>query len=185
LLAAKLIVPHGLVIDAKSGVSGAGKKALPSTHFSETSEGMRPYKVAGKHRHTPEMEQELSRIAGVSLSVLFTPQLAPFTRGILSCCYARALPGTSVEACRNAARKHYQGSLVSVLEGEALPDTLWVRGSARAQVAYALDGRTGWVIAFAAIDNLTKGASGQAVQALNVARGFPEDLGLPLVAMFP
>jgi N-acetyl-gamma-glutamyl-phosphate reductase len=185
LLAEKLVSPDPIVIDAKSGVSGAGKKALPSTHFSETSEGIRPYKVAGTHRHTPEIEQELSRIAGVPITVLFTPQLAPFTRGILSCCYARALPGTSVEACRDAARKHYRGTLVSVLEGDALPDTLWVRGSARAHVAYALDGRSGWVIAFAAIDNLTKGASGQAVQALNVARGFPEELGLPLVAQFP
>lgn len=185
LLANQLVAPDGIIIDSKSGVSGAGKKPLPSTHFSETSEGIRPYKVARTHRHTPEIEQELSRIAGQSVSVLFTPQLAPFSRGILSCCYARALPGTSVEACRDAARKHYLGSLVSVLSDDALPDTLWVRGSARAQVAYALDGTTGWVIAFAAIDNLTKGASGQAVQALNVARGFPEELGLPLVAQFP
>jgi N-acetyl-gamma-glutamyl-phosphate reductase len=185
LLAEKLVEPSGLIIDAKSGVSGAGKKPLASTHFSETSEGIRPYKVARKHRHTPEIEQELGRIAGLPLSVLFTPQLAPFTRGILSCCYARALPGTSVEACRDAARKYYDGTLVSVLEGDELPDTLWVRGSARAQVAYALEKQTGWVIAFAAIDNLTKGASGQAVQALNVARGFPEELGLPLVAQFP
>jgi N-acetyl-gamma-glutamyl-phosphate reductase len=185
LLQAKLIEPSALVVDAKSGVSGAGRKPTASTHLPETSEGIRPYKVAGTHRHTPEMEQELSRIAGVSLKVLFTPQLAPFSRGILANCYARALPGVSVEQCRDAARATYAGTLVGVLDDDTLPDTLWVRGSARALVSYALDARTGWVIAFSVIDNLTRGASGQAVQALNVSRGFPEALGLPLVAQFP
>jgi N-acetyl-gamma-glutamyl-phosphate reductase len=131
------------------------------------------------------MDQELSRIAKTPVSVLFTPQLAPFTRGILACCYAKALPGTTSERCRDAAREHYADSLVGVLDDDQLPDTLWVRGSARALVSYEFEPRTGWVIAFAAIDNLTRGASGQAVHALNVARGLPESLGLPLVAQFP
>lgn len=185
LLKNGLIEPTGLIVDGKSGVSGGGRKPGPAYHFPETSEGLRPYKVAGTHRHTPEIEQELSRIAQGTVTVTFTPQLAPFNRGILATCYARVLPGVSVEQCRDAARQCYAGGVVGVLEEGELPDTLWVRGTARALVAYALDARTGWVIAFCVTDNLGKGASAQAVQALNVARSFPETLGLPLVATFP
>lgn len=185
LLEAGLIEPEGLIVDATSGVSGAGRQPKASTHYPETAEGLRPYNVAGAHRHTPEIEQELSLIAKTEVRVLFTPQLAPINRGILACAYARIRPGVSAEQCRDAARQRYQGGLVTVLEEGELPDTLWVRGTARALVAYALDARTGWVIAFSALDNLSKGASGQAVQALNVARDWPEDTGLPLVAAFP
>lgn len=184
LLRAGLIEPDGIIIDSKSGVSGAGRAALPSTHLPECSEGLRPYKVAGTHRHTPEIEQELSRIAGRSLRVLFTPQLAPMTRGILTCAYGRS-KGATAEACREAARQVYSSGLVSVLPDKMLPDTLWVRGSARGLVAYEVDQRTNTVLAFCAIDNLAKGASAQAIQALNVARGWPEELGLPLAAQFP
>jgi N-acetyl-gamma-glutamyl-phosphate reductase len=184
LLRAGLIEPDGIIIDSKSGVSGAGRKPLPSTHLPECSEGMRPYKVAGTHRHTPEIEQELSRIAGLPLRVLFTPQLAPMTRGILTCAYGRA-KGATAEGCREAAREVYKSGLVSVLPDKMLPDTLWVRGSARGLVAYEVDERTNTVLAFCAIDNLAKGASAQAVQALNVSRGWPEELGLPLAAQFP
>jgi N-acetyl-gamma-glutamyl-phosphate reductase len=145
---------------------------------------MRPYKVAGKHRHTVEIEQELSLAGKADIRLTFTPQLAPMTRGILTCAYATALPGTTAEACREAARALYDGGLVTVLE-DALPDTLWVRGSARAHVAYALDERVGIVLAMCAIDNLAKGASAQAVQALNAAMEWPDALGLPEVAMFP
>lgn len=185
LLARGLVEPRGLIIDSKSGVSGAGRTPAPSTHFSETSEGIRAYKVAGAHRHTPEIEQELSRAAGEPVTVVFTPHLVPMTRGILSVGYALARPGTTAEACRAAAREHYREGLVTVLDEGRLPDTLWVRGSARAHVAYALDERTGTVLAFGAIDNLTRGASAQAVQALNVALGLADGLGLPEVALFP
>jgi N-acetyl-gamma-glutamyl-phosphate reductase len=185
LIAQALVEKHGIIVDAKSGVSGAGRSPGPAYHFPEAAEGLRPYKVAGKHRHTSEIEQELSLQAGSDIRVVFTPQLAPMSRGILTCAYATARPGTTAEGCREAARNLYKGGLVTVLEGDALPDTLWVRGSARAHVAYALDERTGIVLSMCAIDNLAKGASAQAVQALNTAMEWPDGLGLPEVGTFP
>jgi N-acetyl-gamma-glutamyl-phosphate reductase len=185
LFAQDLVEKQGIIIDAKSGVSGAGRSPGPAYHYPEAAEGMRPYKVAGKHRHTSEIEQELSLQAKADIRVVFTPQLAPMNRGILTCTYATARPSTTAEGCREAAKKLYQGGLVTVLEGDALPDTLWVRGSARAHVAYALDERAGVVLGMCAIDNLAKGASAQAVQALNAAMEWPDALGLPEVGMFP
>lgn len=180
-----LVEREGIVIDTKTGVSGAGRSPSASTHFAETAEGTRPYKVAGSHRHTPEIEQELSILAGGPLRVLLTPHMVPMTRGLLSTCYARACPGTTVEACREAARHFYRDGLVTVLGGDRLPDTLFVKGSARAHVAYALDVRTGFLLGMCAIDNLARGASAEAVQALNVSRGWPDALGLPEVGLFP
>ncbi|NLE85676.1 MAG: N-acetyl-gamma-glutamyl-phosphate reductase [Myxococcales bacterium] len=174
-----------IIVDGKSGVSGAGRKASATTHLPEAAEGVRPYKIAGTHRHTPEMEQELSRVAGGDVKVTFTPQLVPIIRGILTTCYARAARGVSAQQCREAAQEMYGAGLVSVLPEGRLPDTLWVRGSARAHVGYAVDERTGFVVAMGAIDNLARGASAQAIQALNVARGWPEDTGLPRIAQFP
>ncbi len=174
-----------IIVDGKSGVSGAGRKAADAYHFPETSEGLRPYKVAGTHRHTPEMEQELSLAAGSAVKVTFTPQLAPMTRGILSTIYAKARTGVTADQCRAAARELYAKGLVSVLPANKLPDTLWVRGSARAHIGYAVDDRTGLVVAMGAIDNLARGASAQAMQALNVANGWPDDTGLPRIAQFP
>lgn len=175
----------GIVVDTKTGVSGAGRSPSASTHFAEAAESVRPYKVAGSHRHTPEIEQELSLAAGSAVRVLLTPHLVPMTRGLLATCYARALPGTTAEDCRTAARQFYRDGLVTVLDGAALPDTLHVRGSARAHIAYALDVRTGFLLAMCAIDNLARGASAEAVQALNVSRGWPDALGLPEVGLFP
>lgn len=185
LLESGLIEPSGIVIDAKSGVSGAGRKAKASTHYPESGEGLRPYGVAGTHRHTPEIEQELSAIAGEPVRVTFTPQLVPMTRGILACAYGRAKAGVTEDTCRQAARDLLGNGMVSVLPKESLPDTLWVRGSARAHVAYRLDQRTGTVLAFCALDNLAKGASTQAIQALNVARGWQDATGLPELGAFP
>jgi N-acetyl-gamma-glutamyl-phosphate reductase len=181
----RLVEKEGIVIDTKTGVSGAGRALSASKLFSETAEGARPYKVAGAHRHTPEIEQELSRVAGADVRVLLTPHLVPMTRGLLATCYARAKTGTTAEACRDAARALYAEGLVTILEGDNLPDTLFVRGSARAHVAYALDARTGFVLAMCAIDNLARGASAEAIQALNVSRGWPDALGLPEIGLFP
>lgn len=185
LLRADLVEGDGLVVDAKSGISGAGRTPSAATHFPQAGEGLRPYKVAGTHRHTPEIEQELSAIAGKQLKLIFTPHLVPMTRGILTTAYARAKKGATAERCREAARELFRGGLVTVLEGESLPDTLFVRGSARAQIAYALDERTGFIVALSAIDNLARGASAQAVQALNVSLGWPDAEGLPEMALFP
>ena len=185
LLQAKLVDPSFIVIDSKSGVSGAGRTPGPAYHLPEAAEGLRPYKVAGEHRHVSEIEQELTRAAGAEIRVVFTPQLAPMTRGILTVAYARAVPGVSADACRAAAAKAYASGLVTVLDAGVLPDTLWVRGSARALVAYALDERNNAIVAMCAIDNLARGASTQAVQALNVAMGWPDALGLPELGTFP
>jgi N-acetyl-gamma-glutamyl-phosphate reductase len=182
---AGLVEKQGIVIDTKTGVSGAGRGLVQSSMFSESAEGARPYKVAGSHRHTPEIEQELSRVAGTAIRVLFTPHLVPMSRGLLATCYAHARPGTTADACRLAARDFYRGGLVTVLDDGRLPDTLFVRGSSRAHVAYALDDRTGYVLAMCAIDNLARGASAEAIQALNVSRGWPDALGLPEVGLFP
>lgn len=185
LLKQGLVERDGIIVDSKTGVSGAGRTPAPAYHLPEAAEGIRPYKVAGTHRHLPEIEQELSLAAGAPLRVVFTPQLAPMSRGILCTAYAKLRPGAGEDECRKAARELYAEGLVTVLDAGVLPDTLWVRGSARAHVGYAVDARVGVVLAMCATDNLTRGASAQALQAFNVSMGFPDALGLPELAQFP
>lgn len=187
LLAAGLVAPTGLVVDAKSGASGAGRTPGLSTHLPEAAEGIRAYKVAGSHRHTPEIEQELARAAGVEVRVLFTPHLVPMSRGILACVYAEPTdPARPASAYRDALVAAYAGEpFVDVLAPGALPDTAFVRGSNRAHVTATYDPRSRRVLALSAIDNLVKGAAGQAIQCLNVARGWPETLGLDHAPLFP
>lgn len=181
-----LIEDAAIVIDAKSGVSGAGRAPSERTHFAETTEGFRAYKTGGTHRHTPEIEQALTQLGGRATKVLFVPHLSPMTRGILSASYVRLRAGVSFDDITSKARAFYEGSpSVHVLDAGACPDTLWVRGSNRAHVSYTLDARTGWVHAQGAIDNLVKGASGQAVQCFNVRMGEPEGAGLLHAAMWP
>jgi len=181
-----LIRTGGIAVDAKSGVSGAGRGLSSATHFPESAEGVRAYK-AGAHRHGPEIEQELSRLAGVPVQLTFVPHLVPMTRGILATCYAQpANSGVSAAACVEAARALYEGSpSVHVLDEGQHPDTLWVRGSNRVHVGYVQDPRSGTVIAMSAIDNLVKGASGQAIQCLNVRFGLDEGAGLEAPAQWP
>jgi N-acetyl-gamma-glutamyl-phosphate reductase len=183
LLAEDLIEPRPLIIDAKSGVSGAGRTPTLGTHFSEIGEGVRAYKAAGAHRHTPEIEQELSLVAGVDLRVTFTPQLVPMSRGILACFYARPRKEEDFRAAY--LRRYEREPFVTVLPPGVLPDTSHVRGTNRAHVQVLFDARAGMVVAMAAIDNLGKGAAGQAVQCLNAVMGWPENLGLLAVAPFP
>jgi N-acetyl-gamma-glutamyl-phosphate reductase len=186
LLHAGLVETTGIIVDSKSGVSGAGRTPTASTHLPETAEGLRAYKVAGQHRHTPEIEQELSRVAKTRVTITFTPHLAPMTRGILTTAYATARPGTDAARCEEAARALYAGSpSVRVLSGGRLPDTLHVRGSNFAHLSWAHDRRAGRILGFAAIDNLVKGAAGQAVQCLNVMTGRPEGDGLTGAPVFP
>jgi N-acetyl-gamma-glutamyl-phosphate reductase len=187
LLAAKMVNPKGLIVDAKSGVSGAGRSPSMAAHFAEIAESTRPYKVAGSHRHTAEMEQELSIAAEVQLQLTFTPHLIPMSRGILSCVYAEpATLAITAEQLRQALRDAYRNEpFVDVLPPGALPDTAHVRGSNRIQIAVEYDSRVGRVLAIAAIDNLVKGAAGQAIQCMNIALGLSETLGLTQVALFP
>lgn len=187
LLRAGLVEPTGIAIDSKSGVSGAGRGASLSSHFPEIGEGIRPYKVAGSHRHTPEIEQELGRVAGADVRVSFTPHLVPMSRGILTVAYARPTDAARDEAAYlEALREAYADEpFVAVLDDGALPDTAHLRGSNRAHVAVRLDRRANLVLAMAALDNLVKGAAGQAVQCLNLMRGWDEPTGLDHVAAFP
>jgi N-acetyl-gamma-glutamyl-phosphate reductase len=186
LMAAGLVAPGDLVVDAKSGVSGAGRSPGLGTHFAEIAEGIRAYKVAGTHRHTPEIEQELSAVAGRSVAVLFTPHLVPMARGILSCVYARPSGDGDPARFRQALVDAYRDEpFVSVLAAGELPDTSHVRGSNRVHVNAFYDARTRRVLAISAIDNLVKGAAGQAVQCMNLVLGFAETSGLTLAPLFP
>jgi N-acetyl-gamma-glutamyl-phosphate reductase len=186
LLRSGLIRLDGIAVDAKSGVSGAGRGLSDTTHFPEVAEGVRAYK-AGAHRHGPEIEQELSRVAGAPVKLVFVPHLLPMTRGILATCYARATDSNvTVAACTEAARALYGGSpSVHVLDDGQHPDTLWVRGSNKVHLGYAQDRDSGMVIAMSAIDNLVKGASGQAIQCVNVRFGLDEGAGLQAPAQWP
>lgn len=187
LVARGLVRAELLIVDSKSGVSGAGRSLSLTTHFAEVGEGVRAYKVAGTHRHTVEMEQELSAVAGRGVRVMFTPHLIPMTRGILTCVYAEPTDA-SLRAgdYHEALREAYAGEpFVSVLPLGELPVTSFVRGSNRAHVAVAFDERAGRVLCLSAIDNLNKGSSGQAIQCLNLMRGWDETAGLTAPPMFP
>jgi N-acetyl-gamma-glutamyl-phosphate reductase len=185
LVAAGLVEPDGIVVDAKSGLTGAGRSPKDPYLYAQANESVTPYGV-GAHRHTPEIEQELARAAGRALAVTFTPHLVPMSRGILATCYATLAPSADeqdVAACH--ARAYAGEPFVDVLRPGAWPATRAVATTNRVQVAAAADRRTGRVVAVAAIDNLVKGAAGQAVQCANVALGLPETAGLDLVPPGP
>ncbi len=184
LLSAGLARPDGIVIDAKSGVSGAGRGGGARTHFSEVNENVFAYGTPG-HRHTAELEQELRAITPEA-SITFTPHLIPMTRGILATAYLRPARSVSRAEAEAVLREAYAGEpFVRVLDGETLPQTKATLGSNFADVAVRVDPRSGMIVAFAAIDNLVKGAAGQAVQNMNLMCGLPEELGLRHPAIFP
>jgi N-acetyl-gamma-glutamyl-phosphate reductase len=183
-----LVATTGLVVDAKSGASGAGRSPALAVHLPEAGEGVRAYKVAGAHRHTAEIEQELGAAAGgTDVRLTFTPHLLPMSRGILSCVYAAPTDSSlSVDDYRAALVDAYDDEpFVAVLPAGTSPDTAHVRTSNMAHVSVAYDERAGRVLAMSAIDNLVKGAAGQAIQSMNVAMGWDERAGLRGVAAFP
>jgi N-acetyl-gamma-glutamyl-phosphate reductase len=174
------------VITAASGTSGAGKAPKPHLLGSEVMGSMTPYGVGGGHRHTPEMIQNLSAVAGEPVSVSFTPTLAPMPRGILATCSAKARPGVTAESVRAAYEKALQDEpFVHLLPEGQWPSTAAVYGSNTALIQVAHDAAAGRVIAISAIDNLTKGTAGGAVQSMNVALGLPEELGLSTTGIAP
>lgn len=186
ILAAAPLVANGIVeldsviADCKSGVSGAGRAATLTTHYCETNDGFRAYKV-GEHRHTPEIEQELSLLAGRSMRVVFTPHLVPMSRGIFTTVYATLAKGVSDRDISALYRDTYgEAPFVRILEPGRLPSTLHVRGTNYCDIGWRLEPRTGRLILLSAIDNLTRGASGQAVCNMNLMCGFPEETGLKL-----
>ena len=185
-----LIDPDTLIIDAKSGTSGAGRGAKVANLFCEVNENMKAYGVA-THRHTPEIEEQLGYAAGKEIVINFTPHLVPMNRGILATEYAtlnRKADGSlpTYEEVKAAYDKYYANEkFVRVLEKDVVPETKWVEGSNYVDVNFKIDERTGRVVMMGALDNLVKGAAGQAVQNMNLLFGLDESEGLNLVPMFP
>jgi N-acetyl-gamma-glutamyl-phosphate reductase len=185
LVAAKAIDAGDLIIDAKSGVSGAGRSLKQNVLFCETGEGLSPYGIAG-HRHAPEMEQEISRVAGRDVLINFTPHLVPMSRGELCSVYARLTGGaTAADAERVLAERYKDEPFVHLAPKGMVPSTQFVRGSNNVLLSVHADRVPGRVMVFSAIDNLVKGSAGQAIQNFNVMFGLAETMGLEQVALFP
>ncbi|MFG2906554.1 N-acetyl-gamma-glutamyl-phosphate reductase [Kitasatospora sp. NPDC048286] len=183
--AAQLAEPEAVVV-AASGTSGAGKAAKPHLLGSEVMGSVSPYGVGGVHRHTPEMAQNLSPLAGEPVTVSFTPTLVPMPRGILATCSAKARPGVTAQSLRAAYAEAFADEpFVHLLPEGQWPQTSSVYGANTALVQVALDAAAGRIIAISAIDNLVKGTAGGAVQSMNIALGLPEELGLPVNGVAP
>ena len=185
LVKEKLVNPHSIIIDAKSGTSGAGRGAKVPNLFCEVNENMKAYGVT-THRHTPEIEEQLGYAAGQEITVSFTPHLVPMNRGILATEYASLKEMVSWEEVKKIYEKYYgKETFIRVLDQGVCPETKWVEGSNYVDIGFQIDPRTGRIILMGAIDNLVKGAAGQAVQNMNLLFGLPETQGLELVPMFP
>ena len=180
-----LIDAHSIIIDAKSGTSGAGRGAKVDNLYCEVNENIKAYGVTS-HRHTPEIEEQLGYAAGEEILLNFTPHLVPMNRGILVTAYATLKEGVTEEEIRAAYNKYYADEkFVRVLEPGVCPETRWVEGSNYTDINFKVDPRTHRVVMMGALDNLVKGAAGQAVQNMNLIFGLNEDEGLNLVPMFP
>ena len=185
LLKEELIDPSTIIIDAKSGTSGAGRGAKTDNLFCEVNENMKAYGVAN-HRHTPEIEEQLSYAAGTPVLLNFTPHLVPMNRGILITAYASLKKEVSYEGVKAAYDKYYENErFVRVLPKDVCPQTKWVEGSNFVDVNFKIDPRTKRIIMMGAMDNLVKGAAGQAVQNMNLLFGLDEAEGLRMAPMFP
>ena len=195
LLAKGIIKENTIVIDAKSGVSGAGRSPAPGYHFPEAHDSITAYKI-GQHRHTPEIEQELNAVflkahprsekKNHPMKVIFTPHLIPMNRGILSTAYAKMSKPMSTKALQELYRKFYRDErFVRIREESTHVSPNQVRGSNFCDIGVVTDPRTGNIITVAALDNLVKGAAGQAIQSMNLMMGYPEDTGLAAPGIFP
>lgn len=194
LVAKGLIHTDTIVIDAKSGISGAGRSPALLYHFPEAHESLEAYKI-GQHRHIPEIEQELALLASRpgkaksaarSLTIAFTPHLVPMNRGILSTAYCRLVEPMPLEQLRALYKDFYKGErFIRIHDGDASANPRHVRGSNFCDVSVFADTRAGWVVTVAALDNLVKGAAGQAIQAMNLMLGFPEDMGISGPGVYP
>ena len=180
-----IIDPDSIIIDAKSGTSGAGRGAKVANLFCEVNESMKAYGV-GTHRHTPEIEEQLGYAAGRDIKLIFTPHLVPMNRGILVTSYADLKKDVTYEEVKAAYDKYYKDEyFVRVLDKDVCPETRWVEGSNYVDVNFKIEPRTNRIIMMGALNNLVKGAAGQAVQNMNLLFGLPENTGLKQVPMFP
>ena len=184
-LEADLIEPDHIIIDAKSGVTGAGRKASLAFAYSETTDGAQAYSI-GAHRHAPEMDQTIRDFAGKTATVRFTPHLLPMNRGMIATCHVTLREGANVSDLRSHYENTYGGeAFVHLLEGGQVPQTRHVRGSNHCQIGIFADRTPNSAVIVSVIDNLTKGSSGQAIQNYNVTQGWDETLGLDHVGVFP
>ena len=180
-----LIDPNTIIIDAKSGTSGAGRGSKVDSLYCEVNENIKAYGVAS-HRHTPEIEEQLSCAVGKPVTISFTPHLVPMNRGILVTAYASLTKKVSYEEVKAVYDKYYRDEyFVRVLEKDVVPQTRWVEGSNFADVNFKIDTRTNRVVMMGAIDNMVKGAAGQAIQNMNLMFGLPENTGLKQIPIFP
>ena len=185
VLKEKCIDNTSIIVDSKSGVSGTGREPQIGSLFCEVNEGFRAYKI-GHHRHTPEMEQELSCLAGNDIKISFTPHLLPISRGILSTIYATLRKNVSVADLLDIYKEFYKDEkFVRIYKMEMFPNISSVRGSNYCDIGLTVDKRTGRVVIISTIDNLIKGAAGQAIQNMNLMCGLKEDTGLELLPLFP
>ncbi len=184
-LSNSMVATDGIVVDSKSGTSGAGRGAKVGTLFCEVHDSFKAYGL-GTHRHTPEIEQEVSKLAGTPMTVSFNTHLLPIDRGILSTIYTQLRDGFDLAAVRAAYDKFYAGKpYVRVLPEGQLPETRYVRGTMFCDIGLVVDSRTGRLIIVSAIDNLCRGASGQALANANLMSGLPLETGLPKAPMMP
>ncbi len=183
LLKTDLIDKQSIIIDAKSGVSGAGRSAKVDNLYGEANESFKAYAVAS-HRHTPEIEQELSNLGNEDIKILFTPHLLPMNRGILTTSYLNLEKNVTLEELYDLYKEEYKDApFIRIID--ELPQTRWVKGSNFCDIAIRIDERTNRVIVVSAIDNMVKGAAGQAIQNMNLMFGIEETTGLKTVAMLP
>jgi N-acetyl-gamma-glutamyl-phosphate reductase len=186
LLRAGAIDPHTIIADSKSGTSGAGRAASVGTLFCEVHDGFKPYKVGRGHRHIPEIEQELSSLAGEKIMLSFTPHLLPISRGILSTVYATLNPEFNQPVILELYKKMYSTHpFIRLLDEDVFPATQYVRGSNFCDISFKIDTTTNRIIIMTAIDNVVKGAAGQAVQNMNLMCGYDEVTGLDIIPLFP
>ena len=180
-----LVDPDTIIIDAKSGTSGAGRGAKMDSLYCEVNENIKAYGV-GTHRHTPEIEEQLSYAAGRPVTISFTPHLVPMNRGILVTAYGSLTKEVTYEEVRAVYDQYYKDEFfVRVLEKDVVPQTRWVEGSNFADVNFKIDPRTRRIVMMGAIDNMVKGAAGQAIQNMNLMFGLPENTGLKQIPVFP
>jgi N-acetyl-gamma-glutamyl-phosphate reductase len=185
LLGAGLVDPARVLVDGKTGISGAGRATTEAASYAATEESVRPYRVP-RHQHTPEMERGIEMAAGVPVPVLFVPHLVPTVRGVVTTCYAALSDGATTEGLTEALVETYRGSpFVRVLAPGVMVDSKRIRGTNMVELGAIADRRTGTAVVVGALDNLVKGAAGQALQNLNLVLGLPEAAGLPTAAGYP
>lgn len=185
LLKDGLLQEDSIIIDAKSGVSGAGRNASLETSYTQVNENIKAYSLFS-HRHKPEIEEQLSKISGKKIDLVFTPHLIPMNRGILATVYAKLKDGISENDVKESYETHYsKKKFIRLLKEGAFPQTKWVKGSNFCDIGFKVEAESGRIIIVAAIDNIVKGAAGQAVQNMNLMFGFKEDEGLRGASIFP